>query len=186
MNKDYRTIKQVNNSYVALDNECIYYCSTKQDLEDLMNYTLESETSKGISSEAYDNNLEALKEFNSIKGSITTLDKINQYNTIKEAIIYNSKELNVSITELCNDMAYVIDLSNEYNITFEEAKEITNKIEKEVYNDSIKELVKEHLQDIEDSRFFDDIVSYLKAFKVTKDNIKDYLIEYGYTELEEK
>ena len=56
---------------------------------------------------------------------------MDNYKEIKEAIVSNAKEYNVSVIELCNDMAYVIDLSSEYNITFLEAIKITNRIELE-------------------------------------------------------
>ena len=78
-----RTIKELNNGYAVLDYDCVYYCSSEKDLNDLMLYTLESETSKGISSETHESKESALIEFNRINGVIVTLAMVKQYETLK-------------------------------------------------------------------------------------------------------
>lgn len=56
---------------------------------------------------------------------------MKDYKTIKEAVIHQSKELNTPLIELLNDIAYVIDLCNEFSISVEVAILMTKRIELE-------------------------------------------------------
>lgn len=54
-----------------------------------------------------------------------------QYQDIKESVLYDSNILNVSISELCNDMVYCINLCNDFSVSFDTMIIITNRIELE-------------------------------------------------------
>ena len=105
--KDNRVIKQVENYYIILDNESIYTCSSKKDLNDLIGYTIASETSKGICSETYLSKDNALKDFNSIKGiiiDITIFDTLEIGDTINyDMLLKNGALKNESMLILDKD-----------------------------------------------------------------------------------
>ena len=66
---------------------------------------------------------------------------------VYEIIEYDSKESNIDIIELLNDMIYIMELADSLDMSLEDMATITNEIEKELMNNDIKEL-RELLNDL--------------------------------------
>lgn len=65
----------------------------------------------------------------------------NMYIKVLKILKYDSKQSNMPLKDLCNDMSTNIELANDLGITLQELVAITNKIGKEVIQWKYLELI---------------------------------------------